>query len=88
MGRAKGLDFKFFHEQFIEKGANGGTPSSTMDLFVILTLEEEVCILGKTPGVCLFVVWKWSYVREVDPVVIFCLTMLMDGSIGTEVRGP
>ena len=43
-GRAKGLDFELFHEQVGNEGANGGTHGSTMDLFAILTLEEEVYV--------------------------------------------
>ena len=41
MGRAKGLDFILFHKQVGNEGANGGTHGSTMELSVILTLEEE-----------------------------------------------
>ena len=43
-GRAKGLDFKLLHEQVGNEGANGGTHGSTLNLFIILILEEEVCI--------------------------------------------
>ena len=43
-GTAKGLDFKLFHKQAGNKGVNGGTHDSTMDLFVILTLEEEISV--------------------------------------------
>ena len=41
-GRADGLDFELFHEHVSDKGADGGTHGSIMDLFIILTLEEEV----------------------------------------------
>ena len=44
-GRAKGLDFEPFHEQAGNEGAEGGTHGSTMDMFIILTLEEDVCLL-------------------------------------------
>ena len=43
-GRAKGLDFKLFHKQVANEGANGETHGNTMDLFVILNLEEELCV--------------------------------------------
>ena len=43
-GRTKGLDFELFHKQVDNEGANGGTHGSTMDLFIILTLEEEICV--------------------------------------------
>ena len=45
-GRAKGLDFELFHKQVGWEGADLGTHGSTMDLFIILTLEEEVCVFG------------------------------------------
>ena len=43
-GRAKGLAFNLFHKQVDSEGADGATYGSTMNLFVILTLEEEVCV--------------------------------------------
>ena len=43
-GRAKGLDFILFHKQVGKEGADGGTNGSTMYLFLILTLKEEVCV--------------------------------------------
>ena len=41
--RAKGLDFKLFYKQVGSKRSKGGSHGSTMDLFIILTLEEVVC---------------------------------------------
>ena len=38
----KGFYFKLFHEDVSYEGAGGGTHSCTLDLFIILTLEEEV----------------------------------------------
>ena len=38
----EGLHFKFFHKDVCYEGADGGTHSCTLDLFIILTLEEEV----------------------------------------------
>ena len=43
-GSAKGLDLKLFHEQVGDEGADGGTHGCTMNLFIILTLEEEVSV--------------------------------------------
>ena len=43
----EGLDFKLFHEDVSYEGADGGSHSCTLDLFIILTLEEEVGV-GKT----------------------------------------
>ena len=42
--RTDGLNFKLFHEQVTMERANKGTCGCTMDLFKILTLEEEVDI--------------------------------------------
>ena len=39
--RVKGLDFELFHKQVGNKRVKGGGHGSTMDLFVILTLEEK-----------------------------------------------
>ena len=38
----EGFDFKLFHEDVGYKGADGGSHSCTLYLFIILTLEEEV----------------------------------------------
>ena len=38
----EGFDFKLFHEDVGYEGADGGSHSCTLNLFIILTLEEEV----------------------------------------------
>ena len=38
----KDLYFKLFHKDVCYEGADGGSHSCTLDLFIILTLEEEV----------------------------------------------
>ena len=38
----EGLYFKLFHEDVSYEGADGGTHSFTLYLFIILTVEEEV----------------------------------------------
>ena len=43
----EGFDFKLFHEDVSYERADGGSHSCTLDLFIILTLEEEVGV-GKT----------------------------------------
>ena len=43
-GRADGFNFKLFHGKVGSKGTDGGTHGSTMDLFIILPLEEEECV--------------------------------------------
>ena len=40
----KGFYLKLFHKDFCYEGANGGPHSCTLDLLVILTLEEKVCV--------------------------------------------
>ena len=42
MGEGEVFDFKLFHEDVGYEGADGGSHSCTLDLFIILTLEEEV----------------------------------------------
>ena len=41
-GRLEGFGFKLFHEQVCYEGADGGTQGCTINLFIVLTLEEEV----------------------------------------------
>ena len=41
---AKGFYLKLFHEQISYERTNGGSISCTLDLFIILTLEEEVSV--------------------------------------------
>ena len=41
---ADGPGFKLFCEQVVDTGTNRGTHGCTMDLFIILTLEEEISI--------------------------------------------
>ena len=65
-GRAKGLDFKLFHEQLSNERSNGRTPGSTIDLFVILTLEEEVSVSEAKLQECDYLLY-----RGVGPVVLF-----------------
>ena len=40
----KGFDLKLFHKQVGDERADWGTHGCILDLFIILTLEEEVCI--------------------------------------------
>ena len=43
MGKGgEGFYFKLFHKDVSYEGTDGGTHSCTLDLFIILTLEEEV----------------------------------------------
>ena len=57
-GRAKGLDFKLFYEQVGNEGAKGGTHGSTMDLFIILTLEEKVSVSETKLQECDYLLYK------------------------------
>ena len=45
-GSAKGFDFKLLHEKVGNEGADGGTHGCTMNLFIVLTLEEEVGVFS------------------------------------------
>ena len=46
----KGFYLILFHKDVCYEGANGGPHSCTLDLFIILTLEEEVSVgEGRTP---------------------------------------
>ena len=38
----EGFNFKLFHEDVCYEKADGGSHSCNLDLFIILTLEEEV----------------------------------------------
>ena len=42
---AKSFDLKLFHEHVCNERTNRGTHSSTLNLFIIPTLEEEVCVI-------------------------------------------
>ena len=41
---ARGFYLKLFHKEVSYDGANGGSHSCTLDLFIIHTLEEEVVV--------------------------------------------
>ena len=41
---AKGFYLRLFHEDVGYEGAYGGPHSCTLDLFIILTLEEEISV--------------------------------------------
>ena len=43
-GGTKGFYLKLFHEDVGNEGADWGPCSCTLDLFIILTLEEEVSV--------------------------------------------
>ena len=41
---AKAFYLKHFHKEVSYEGADGGSDSCTLDLFIILTLEEQVSV--------------------------------------------
>ena len=45
-GSAKGFDLKIFHEEVGYERDDGEAHGSTMYLFIIITLKEEVCVFG------------------------------------------
>ena len=68
-------------------GTNGGTHGCTTDLFKILTLEHEVCVLRQNSSRVMI----WGMNIEVlfgsrDSCLSLCWTMVMMGSMGTEVK--
>ena len=86
-GSAKGVDLKLFHEQVNNEGAIGRTHGCTMYLFIILTLEEEISVLGQNSS-NLIICWidmlvLWGSVGSCDS---FCCTICMEGSTGTDVN--
>ena len=86
-GRAKGLDFKLFHKQVGNKGANGGTHGSTMDLFVILTWKKKhVFLRQKSRSVTISCIDMLVLCGSSGSCCNFCLTTLMEGPMGTEVE--
>ena len=86
-GRTKGLDFELFHKQVGNEGANGGIHSSTMDPVCNTYLGKGKYVFwGKTPGVWQFVVWTcWSFGGSIGSCCNFCLTILIEGSTGTDL---
>ena len=70
--RTGGFDFKLFHEDVGYEGADGGSHSCTLYLFIILTLEEEVGVGKEELQQEWFGIWTWrSFVVEWCPVVAF-----------------
>ena len=64
-GTAKGFNPKLFHEQVDYEWTDGGTHGCTMDLFIILTLVEEVSIFGKNSNrvtICWIAIWVFVVV--------------------------
>ena len=86
-GSAKGFDLKLFHKQVGNERADGGTHGSTMYLFIILSLEEEVCVLRQNSSngimckmdMLVLLGKEWSCCH-------FCLAMLMEGSLIFSLR--
>ena len=70
--RAKDFDFKLFHKQIGNEGTDRRTYDSTMELFVIITLEEEVCVFEQNSRSVTFCCMDILVLCEaVGPVVIF-----------------
>ena len=59
-----------FHEQVSYNGAEGEIHGCTMDLFIILTLEEEVDIFDRIPLMWCCMTWRSCFV-VVWSVIIF-----------------
>ena len=69
------------------KQAEGGTHGCTMNLFIILTLEEEVSVFKeefqKSDNLGMDI---WVLCGSVGSWTSLCLTMFIAGSTGTEVN--
>ena len=76
-GTAKALDLKLFHEQVADEGDDGGTHGCTMNLFIILTLEEEISILRQNSSnmTC------WSFGVMWGPVIPFVELFVWKGPL-------
>ena len=70
---ADGLGFKLLHKHIGYNGTDVGTHGCNMDLFIILTLEEQIGIFRQNSSdVVMCVVWTWrSCYGVVGPVVIY-----------------
>ena len=86
-GSAKGFNLKVFYEQVGNEETHGRTHGCTMDLFIILTLEEKVSVF-KTKLRKVTICWIdiWVLCGSVGSCESFCCTMLIEGSTGTEVK--
>ena len=86
-GRLEGFGFKLFYEQVGYEGADGRTHGCTMNLFIILTLEEVVGVfeaeLQKGDN---FGYGHLGPCGSEGSCVILCLTMFTAWSTGTEVN--
>ena len=61
-GSADGLDFKLFHKQAGNNGADGGTHGCSMYLLKILTFIEEMCVFETAlPTMWGCGVWTWMF---------------------------
>ena len=86
---SKGFDLKLFHEQVSYEGTDGGTHDSSMDLFIKLTLEEELCVFkAKLQDRRVTICWMdmLDLCGKVESCANFCWTIWMEGSTGTEVK--
>ena len=78
-GSAKGFELKLFHEQIGNERATGEAHGSPTYLFIILTLEKEVCVLRQNCG---NVIDVWN--GHVGSCCNFCWTICIEGSTRTE----
>ena len=71
-GSADDLGFKLFDEQVSYYGTAGETHGCAMDLFIIPTLEEEICIFRQNSSkVVMCCMDKEVLPCSLGPVVIF-----------------
>ena len=85
-GSVEGHSFKLFHEQFGYNGTDGGTHGFIMDLFIILTLEEEIGIFRQnSSNVVMCCIDMEAVFSSCISCCSFYLMMKMAGSTGTDV---
>ena len=69
------------------RGLMGEPMAAPMDLFIVLTLEEEECVLRQNcRSVTIWGMDIWVLWGSVGSCLHFCWTMLIAGSTGTEVN--
>ena len=88
-GRANAdvLGFKLFHKQDTYNRTDGGTHGHAMNLFIILTIEENMGIFKQDFSSMVMCCMDMEVLLcSCGPCCNFCLMMGMAGSTGTDVK--
>ena len=82
-----GPGFKLFNEQVDYNQTNGGTHGCTMDLFIILTLEEELGIFRQNSSNAVICCVDMKILpHSCESCCNCCLMMEISGSTGIDVK--